>query len=88
MESKRNTSVSQQRRRVLGGIGAAGLASALPLSLHAQPKAVNVGVILPLSGANAQFGINSRQGIELVADEINASGGLKGLGGAVMGCSV
>jgi branched-chain amino acid transport system substrate-binding protein len=59
-----------------------GLAGVFPLSALAQPKAINVGVILPLSGANAQFGINSRQGIELVADEINASGGLKGLGGA------
>ena len=48
----------------------------------AQGKAVNVGVILPLSGANAQFGINSRNGIELVADEINAAGGIKALGGA------
>ena len=82
MESKRNTSVSQQRRLVLGSLGAAGLASALPMSVRAQPKAVNVGVILPLSGGNAQFGINSRQGIELVADEINAAGGLKGLSGA------
>jgi branched-chain amino acid transport system substrate-binding protein len=36
-------------------------------------------VILPLSGANAQFGINSRQGIELVVDEINSAGGLKNL---------
>ncbi|KRE09633.1 ABC transporter substrate-binding protein [Bosea sp. Root381] len=48
----------------------------------AQGKAVNVGVIMPLSGANAQFGINSRHGIELVADEINAAGGIKALGGA------
>ncbi|AOG06294.1 ABC transporter substrate-binding protein [Bosea sp. RAC05] len=48
----------------------------------AQGKAVNVGVIVPLSGANAQFGINSRNGIELVADEINAAGGIKALGGA------
>jgi branched-chain amino acid transport system substrate-binding protein len=39
-------------------------------------------VILPLSGANAQFGINSRNGIELVAEEINAAGGIKALGGA------
>jgi hypothetical protein len=28
-----------------------------------------------LSGANAQFGINCRNGIELVADAINAAGG-------------
>ena len=38
-------------------------------------------MILPLSGANAQFGINSRQGLELAADEINAAGGIKALGG-------
>jgi branched-chain amino acid transport system substrate-binding protein len=37
---------------------------------------------VPLSGANAQFGINCRNGIELVADGINAAGGIKALGGA------
>ena len=74
--------LSVTRRQALKGLGAAGLASAFPLAVQAQPKSVNVGVILPLSGGNAQFGINSRQGIELVADEINASGGIKGLGGA------
>jgi len=36
---------------------------------------------VPLSGANAQFGINCRNGIELVADGINAAGGIKALGG-------
>jgi branched-chain amino acid transport system substrate-binding protein len=48
----------------------------------AQSPAVNIGVIQPLSGANAQFGINCRNGIELVADAINAAGGIKALGGA------
>lgn len=65
-------------------LGAAG-AIAAPHVIRdavAQGKAVNVGVILPLSGANAQFGVNSRNGIELVADEINAAGGIKSLGGA------
>ena len=46
-----------------------------------QGATVNIGVIVPLSGANAQFGVNSRNGIELVADEINATGGIKALGG-------
>jgi branched-chain amino acid transport system substrate-binding protein len=54
----------------------------LPGRALAAPSEVNVGVILPLSGANAQFGINSRQGLELAADEINAAGGIKALGGA------
>jgi branched-chain amino acid transport system substrate-binding protein len=55
---------------------------ALPLRAAAEPPPIPVGVILPLSGANAQFGINSRNGIELVVDEINAAGGIKSLGGA------
>lgn len=55
---------------------------AAPAVVRAQAPAVNVGVILPLSGANAQFGVNSRNGIELVADEVNAAGGIAALGGA------
>src|SRR5215472_5239652 len=51
-------------------------------SSSAQPAAINICVVVPLSGANAQFGVNSRNGIELVADEINAAGGIKALGGA------
>lgn len=50
------------------------------LGFAAEP--VNVGVIVPLSGPNAQFGINSRNGIQLVADEINAAGGIKAMDGA------
>jgi len=50
-------------------------------SSSAQPAAINIGVVVPLSGANAQFGINCRNGIELVADGINAAGGIKALGG-------
>ena len=70
------------RRQILKGLASAGLTGALPSVTQAQGKPVNVGVILPLSGANAQFGINSRQGIELVAGELNAAGGIAGLGGA------
>jgi branched-chain amino acid transport system substrate-binding protein len=73
---------TETRRQLLKGLAAAGLTSSLPALAQAQGKAINVGVILPLSGANAQFGINSRQGIELVAGELNAAGGLAGVGGA------
>ena len=70
-------------RRSIAQAGAAFLAAPfLARPGLAQAKSVNVGVIVPLSGANAQFGINSRNGIELVADEINTAGGLKALGGA------
>src|SRR5262245_36023279 len=73
---------SMTRRQAMAG-GAVALFGA-PLVIrsgHAQLAAVNIGVIQPLSGANAQFGINCRNGIELVADAINVAGGIKALGG-------
>lgn len=69
------------RRAVLAG-GAATLAAPFVSRLARAQDPVNVGVVVPLSGANAQFGINSRNGIQLVADEINEAGGIKSLGGA------
>jgi branched-chain amino acid transport system substrate-binding protein len=71
------------RRQAMAG-GAAALVAApfVIRSGFAQRAAVNIGVIEPLSRANAQFGIISRNGIEFVADGINAAGGIKALGGA------
>ena len=70
------------RRTILAGTASLIAAPWIASTAQAQAKQVNIGVIMPLSGANAQFGINSRNGIELVADEINAAGGIKALGGA------
>jgi branched-chain amino acid transport system substrate-binding protein len=72
------------RRAFLKSLAGAG---ALSAGAAAQPafgeaKPVNIGVILPLSGLNAPFGINSRNGIEFAADGVNAAGGIKVLGGA------
>lgn len=74
--------VDSTRRGMVAAAGVATVVAGFPAIVRAQPKSINVGVIQPLSGANAQFGINSRNGIELVADEINAAGGIKGMGGA------
>jgi branched-chain amino acid transport system substrate-binding protein len=43
---------------------------------------VNVGVVMPLTGGNAQFGQNSRRGIELAAEMINEDGGIESMDGA------
>ncbi|RXT51238.1 ABC transporter substrate-binding protein [Bosea sp. Tri-44] len=80
--TERKYGLGPTRRHALA-LTALGIASPFVLrDAVAQGKAINVGVIMPLSGANAQFGINSRNGVELVADEINAAGGIKSLGGA------
>jgi branched-chain amino acid transport system substrate-binding protein len=71
-----------RRQTMAGGTAALVAAPFVIRSGFAQRAAVNIGVIQPLSGANAQFGINCRNGIELVADAVNAAGGIKALGGA------
>lgn len=43
---------------------------------------IPIGALFPLTGANAQFGLNSLHGIELEADEINKQGGIRSMGGA------
>src|SRR6267154_3109554 len=70
------------RRQAMAGAIALVAGPFVIRSVFAQRAAVNIGVIQPLSGANAQFGVNCRNGIELVADAVNAAGGIKALGGA------
>jgi branched-chain amino acid transport system substrate-binding protein len=43
---------------------------------------VKVGVLFPLSGDLASTGADNKNGVVLAADEINAAGGIKALGGA------
>jgi len=70
------------RRAVLRGSTAAIAAIAAPAILRAQPAAVKIGILQPVTGALAQDGTYGRIGAEIAIDEINASGGLKSLGGA------
>jgi branched-chain amino acid transport system substrate-binding protein len=79
--SKTSRRLIRSRRRFIVSMGAALAAPAILRPAFAA-EAVNVGVVVPLSGANAQFGINSRNGIELAADQINKAGGIATLGGA------
>jgi branched-chain amino acid transport system substrate-binding protein len=84
MSGRKNviTSALTRRRATAGGTAALVLSPFIIRPGFAQRATVNIGVIQPFSGANAQFGINCRNGIELVADAINAAGGIKALGGA------
>ena len=70
------------RRAVLWtGTGAAALLAA-PAYLRAQPAAVKIGILQPVTGALAQDGELGRMGAELAIEEINDSGGIKAIGGA------
>ncbi|MBW7970747.1 ABC transporter substrate-binding protein [Bradyrhizobium sp. BR 10289] len=78
------------RRDVL--LGAAATAALMPLAARAQTSEVVIGLTYPMSGANAQIGVDAQRAYETAADIINknydfdlplAKGeGLPGLGGA------
>jgi branched-chain amino acid transport system substrate-binding protein len=74
-----STAFTTSRRAVL--LGAAAALSA-PGLLRAQPAPVKLGILQPVTGALAQDGEYGRLGAELAIQEINATGGIKSLGGA------
>ena len=69
------------RTTALGATAAAGLLQA-PSILRAQAAAVKIGVLHPVSGALSYSGQQGRLGATLAIEDVNASGGIKALGGA------
>ncbi len=69
------------RRRFLQS-SALGMAAAIaaPAVLRAQGAGVKVGILHPVSGALSYSGQQGRIGAMLAVDELNAAGGIKGLG--------
>lgn len=71
------------RRRLIGTAGAAAAAAvAMPGVLRAQPAAIKIGILQPVTGALAQDGEYGRLGAEIALKEINDAGGIKSMGGA------
>ena len=71
------------RRQFVGGSAALLAAASLPGSFPAwadpaKGEPVMMGVSGPLTGQNAQYGMQWKQGFDLALDEINAAGGVKG----------
>jgi branched-chain amino acid transport system substrate-binding protein len=70
------------RRSFLKQSAAAGSAAAFPMVGGAQPKAVRVGVLHPVTGALAYSGQQCREGALMAIEDVNKAGGIKSLGGA------
>lgn len=68
------------RRTILKATAGAWLAA--PALVRAQSAAIKVGILQPVTGALAQDGEYGRLGAEIALNEINASGGIKSMGGA------
>ena len=80
--SQQPTRASFDRRTFLKTAGAATGLLGFPAVLRAQAPTVKIGVIHPVTGPLAEPGQACRLGAQMAADAINASGGIKSLGGA------
>ncbi|MEP6824175.1 MAG: ABC transporter substrate-binding protein [Ramlibacter sp.] len=70
------------RRQFVSHTAAAASALAFPLVAGAQPRAVKIGVLHPVTGALAYSGQQCREGAQMAIEDINKAGGIKSLGGA------
>src|SRR5215831_19172659 len=68
------------RRRFLATSALGTAALAMPSVLRAQGAGVKLGILHPVSGALSYSGTQGRLGATLAVEEINAGGGIKGLG--------
>jgi len=81
--SEQKMPFSRRRFLVTSTLGAAAAASgslAMPSVLRAQGAAVKLGLLHPMTGALSYSGQQGRIGATMAVDEINAAGGVKGLG--------
>src|SRR5579871_2278163 len=53
---------------------------ALTTAHATSAEPVKIGILVPLSGPTAQFGINIRNGVELALEQMKQAGELKDLG--------
>src|SRR5688572_4562702 len=68
--------LSMTRRQALVGAVAATSALAMPGALRAANKTVKVGVLFPLTGDLALWGVPGKNGADIWAARLNKAGGL------------
>jgi len=73
---------NNRRELLLGGVAIAASAGLPSLAMAQNPSEVKIAVEVPLSGAWARSGELHLKGAQLAAEDINAAGGIKALGGA------
>jgi branched-chain amino acid transport system substrate-binding protein/urea transport system substrate-binding protein len=66
------------RRKILKGGAAIVSSMAIGVPALALAKPIKLGVLMPYSGGLELFGVQATQGIEMIVDEVNSSGGVLG----------
>ncbi|HUZ32448.1 MAG TPA: ABC transporter substrate-binding protein [Xanthobacteraceae bacterium] len=85
--SEHKISLSRRRFLASAALGTASVATgaiAMPSMLRAAGAPVKLGVLHPVTGALSYSGQQGRLGATMAINEINAAGGIKSLGGAMI----
>ena len=69
-------------RRTALGFAAVAATGTFVGSTSAQARTIKIGTVVPLSGPWAYLGLNLKAGADMAIEDINATGGIKSLGGA------
>lgn len=64
-------------KKTATGVALAGVATGLPVNVFANEKTVKIGMNIPMTGDYAPWGLPGLYGCEIIADDINAAGGVK-----------
>jgi branched-chain amino acid transport system substrate-binding protein len=75
-----NRKIPFSRRAFLATTALGAAAAAMPFVVRAQGAGVKLGVLHPVTGALSYSGQQGRLGATMAIEEINAAGGIKGLG--------
>src|SRR5262252_1080309 len=82
MNEARTMQTRKHTRRAFSAAAILGLATVAGMvgspSLEAQQKTIKVGIVVPLTGADAEGAIRIRNGAMIAIDEANAKGGVAG----------
>ena len=76
------TGIRLTRRAALATGAATAATLAAPMVARAQPAAIKLGLIHPVTGALAFSGAQCRLGGQMAIADVNAAGGIKSMGGA------
>lgn len=70
--------MKNRKSLVLGVVCVAALLALLPMACNRRSNEIVIGAALPLTGPTSYYGEDSKRGIDMALDEINAAGGVRG----------
>ena len=64
-------------KKTATGVALAGVSAGLPVNVFANEKTIKIGMNIPMTGDYAPWGLPGLYGCEIIANDINAAGGVR-----------